>query len=169
MATNWRTPSWFYEKVAAARGGFAVDAAADTSNHLCERWYGPGSPLAEDALEVSDWLTPAFCNPPYVGGAEWRRWLDHFQRQAAQGNEVIALLPAATSTLWWRDGVLLARADVLFITGRLPFTTPEMTKKSAPNHASALVLYGPMSSGQVGWIDLVRFMPQEEQLVTEAS
>jgi phage N-6-adenine-methyltransferase len=116
--TGWRTPRELFEPIALSVGGFAIDAAADSGNTLLPRWYGPGSELGEDALAVEEWLSPAFCNPPYGKGIEV--WLRKFQEQARKGVSVVALLPARVETRWWYE-LVVPFADILFLVGRVPF------------------------------------------------
>ena len=152
VSTKWRTPSGLYEGLNKVVGGFAVDAAADETDHLSEVWYGPGG-IHEDALEVPVWASPSFCNPPYLSGKAWEQWLEKFVEQAGLGMDIVALLPAKTGTEWWYKYVVMPRCNIFFLKGRVPFELSGMTKPSAPNHDSAVVHYGSQSSGMVTWID----------------
>lgn len=149
-STNWRTPPKLFKLMEALlpQGyDFMVDAAADGSNHLCELWYGPDSPIATDAFGVDKWLSPAWCNPPYTNLDEWTL---KFTEQAAMGNTVIALLPARTGTKWWYEGVVRPKANVVFLVGRVHFIDPDGSRNQ-PNHDSAIVIYRPGMSGSVVW------------------
>ena len=171
--TDWRTPARLFEMVNLAVGGFKVDAAADGSNHLVDLWYGLGSPLGEDALQVEKWLSPAWCNPPYGKGIE--KWLDKFIEQGKIGNGVVALLPANIETRWWYEKVYGAGAGILFLVGRVIFERPcpecggsgrnqesffpcmECKETGAipvgsPRFPSALAFYGPHEAG-VDWVE----------------
>lgn len=168
--TDWRTPRGLFDPLDKLVGGFAVDAAGDKDTSLCERWYGPGSDLGEDALAIEEWLSPAWCNPPYGKGLE--QWLDKFHEQSLRDVVVVALLPAYTDRRWWFEKVVKSGADIIFLVGRVPFERecPECygvgpvtcgtcqgskldPKPSRPNHGSALVLYSPTQQGSVGWVD----------------
>jgi hypothetical protein len=109
-----------------AVGGFAVDAAADQYNHLCETWYGPGSEH-EDALAVKTWASPAWCNPPYTRDGI-TDWLKKFREQGYAGVNVVALIPASVETEWWYEHVAAAvesgAADLIFLKGRVMFQRP---------------------------------------------
>ena len=142
---EWQTPVRLYDFLNNIYH-FQVDAAANADNRLCQVWYGPESPAinGEDALSVPTWLSPAWCNPPYGKGIE--RWLEKFIQQRALGNTVVALLPARTETQWWAKGIV-PYADIIFLTGRVPFVGPHKGKKSQPDHASAICIYSPMSTG----------------------
>lgn len=192
---NWKTPPKLFNLINTAVGGFKVDAAADQFNHLLPHWYGPGSPLAEDALDpFFQWLSPAWCNPPYGKGLE--KWLKQFEAQGASGVGVVALIPASVETGWWHDwvakGLEGGSCDVIFLKGRVNFlkpcahcertgqceeTFPEAATNSdrnymccnrgvcevcdgtgyveggSPRFPSALVFYGPTTTGKIGWLD----------------
>lgn len=146
---EWQTPRGLFDRLDAACG-FKVDAAANEANHLLDNYYGPGSPLGEDALAVLKWLSPAFCNPPYGEGME--RWLEKFIEQAKLGVTTVAVLPARISTRWWYSKVV-PFADIIFLVGRVPFIDPNRTKPSQPDHPSALCFYTPLPTGRVSWMD----------------
>ena len=149
--TDWQTPRELYELLDRLVGGFVLDAAADTNNHLHPKWYGPGSNLSTDAHNVPVWLSPAFCNPPYGRGIE--KWLGKFIEQAKLGNTVMALLPARTETRWWYDYVV-PNSSIYFLVGRVPFIDPVRTKSSQPDHGSAVCKFGPNTrDGLVAWLD----------------
>lgn len=172
--TGWRTPKELFRQLNYASGGFAVDAAADNQNHLTDLWYGSGG-IAEDALAVDKWLSPAWCNPPY--GKELQPFLDKILQQHEQGGTIVALLPAYTERQWWFDKVV-PYADILFLVGRVAFYRPCLTclgtgveegsdcgqcsasgidpKRSQPRDASAICIYAPDSNGKVGWLDWMK-------------
>lgn len=151
--TNWQTPREFYESLNRVVGGFAVDAAADSSNHLAPVWYGPGGD-SPDALAVDKWLSPAWCNPPYGRGID--RWVKKFIEQRHKGVTTVALLPANTETRWWYDYVV-GNAGITFLVSRLPFVNPERTKQSQPDHGSAICVFEPPNLDHVYrpvvWLD----------------
>jgi phage N-6-adenine-methyltransferase len=149
-SVDWQTPPLLFNALHYTCN-FKVDAAASGENHLVEDWYGPGSPLGEDALAVEKWLSPAWCNPPYGKGIE--RWLDKFiEESTIHHGKVVALLPARVETRWWYEKVV-PWCDIIFLVGRVPFLLPGREKPSQPDHASALCIYEPTSSGKVSWID----------------
>lgn len=149
--TNWQTPSILFDPLNRACE-FAVDAAADGVNTLCDKFYGPGSSISEDALTVPRWLSPAWCNPPYGRGIE--RWLDKFIEQLQLGNSVVALLPANTEVRWWYEKVV-PYSSIIFLVGRVPFHDPGRTRPTQPDHGSALCFYTPADAlnRRVEWLD----------------
>ena len=152
MKTDWRTPSSLFHLLQGAVGpAFAVDAAADSSNHICDRWYGPGSIWGEDALVVPKWASPAFCNPPY--SRQIGVWIAKMNEQAALGVTIVSLLPAKVETKWWYEGVVLPQRDIYFLVGRVAFDPPMdwMGPVDSPKFPSAVVLFGPETKGRVMW------------------
>lgn len=84
---------------------FQIDAAANESNHKCQRWFGPGGEI-EDAL-VDDW--PVFdgtiwCNPPYSRGFQ-HKFVDKAINCALRGGTVLMMLPADTSTKLFHEKI----------------------------------------------------------------
>ena len=99
---------------------FALDAAADQSNHLCPRWYGQGGEV-EDALTV-EWPTDIniWCNPPYSRGMQ-RKFTEKALNCAERGGTVVMLLPADTSTKLFHDLNNHPWCLVKFRKGRVTF------------------------------------------------
>ena len=125
--TDWQTPPEFFTALSAGIGGFKCDVAANAENTLVPKcWFGPGSPHGQDALEEGlEWPSPAFCNPPYLGGDAWRAWLLRFNAHAGRGGVLVTVIPAATGAKWWRDLIVEpGMADILFVTGRIKFNLP---------------------------------------------
>lgn len=95
----WRTPLALFQAL-DAEFGFDIDLAADTSNHLCPRWLGPGG-LVEDALAV-DWPTlgrAGWLNPPYSTDM-----ILQFMEATARHSHrmtIVTLTPLDPSTEWW--------------------------------------------------------------------
>src|SRR3954451_1002305 len=103
---RWRTPPDLFARLNAEYGPFALDAAADETNHLCPRWFGPGGEV-EDALAVPwwDYARRIFCNPPYSRGmvnAFVRRGHEAARRT---GTQATYLVPADTEPVWWHTYV----------------------------------------------------------------
>lgn len=169
--TGWRTPKRLFNKLDRSIGGFAVDAAADSTNHLVPAWYGEGG-VYPDALLVERWLSPAWCNPPYGKGLQ--SYLDKILEQLEMGCTIMALLPAYTERKWWFEKVV-PYADILFLVGRVPFERPCAgcggtgraeesecgscnatgvdNKKSQPRDPSAICIFTPGATGRVGWLE----------------
>lgn len=148
---RWRTPPDLYARL-DAEFGFALDAACDSDNKVAQ--WGICRDLGDDALR-REWhrylgVKPGkggavWCNPPY---SNMRPWLE---RGRAEGRHVtvVMLVPADTSTRWWRDLVAADASEVRFLTGRPKFHLPEggehKTKRSGGGLTvpAALVIYRP--------------------------
>jgi phage N-6-adenine-methyltransferase len=150
--TSWQTPMGLYSYLDDIYH-FKLDAAADRTSFKADVWYGPGSEHGEDAFVETQWPSPAWCNPPYGKGIE--RWLAKFVEQSrARSVMTVALLPARTESQWWKKGIV-PYADIIFLSGRVPFVGPEQAegKRSQPDHPSALCIYSPLSGGSAKWWD----------------
>lgn len=152
----WRTPRETFVYANRRYGRFELDAAADSTNHLCEEWLGPGSFHGEDAF-ARTWQIPSgpfvlskpyptrvWCNPPYSNiGA----WVDKAYREAWQGRaQTTLLLPATTDVRWWHTYVwegLGARPNVLveFLSRRVKFLRPDGTPAGSPTFGSVFVTF----------------------------
>lgn len=120
MSTLWRTPPELFNRL-NERFKFKVDAAASKLDHLLPTWYGPGSEIAENALELKKWHSLVWCNPPY--GSALQPFLDKFIEQGGLGVSIVALIPAYTGEHWFTDKVR-PYADLIFLKGRVPFNNP---------------------------------------------
>lgn len=95
----WRTNRAAFQAL-DAEFGFEIDLAADTTNHLCPRWLGPGG-LHEDALAV-EWPSLArvgWLNPPYSTDL-----ILQFMEAVARHSRrmtIVTLTPLDPSTEWW--------------------------------------------------------------------
>lgn len=56
-----------------------------------------------------------WCNPPYSRPAPW------LERMTEPVDEIIYLIPAATSEGWWHDFVVPYSTEILFVKGRMTF------------------------------------------------
>lgn len=83
-------------------------------------WAGDRRILIGDGLE-EDWWGSVFMNCPY--GRIITKWTA--KAVAHRRGPVLSLLPAKTSTAWWRRDVKQAKA-VLFLNGRLQFGDGEL-------------------------------------------
>jgi len=97
---NWATPIELFNKW-NDKYSFGLDAAASSTNHLCENWFGLDHPdlTKRDGL-TANWndYGKVWCNPPYGRGIA--NWVD----KAFQCNNlVVMLLPARTDTKWFHD------------------------------------------------------------------
>jgi site-specific DNA-methyltransferase (adenine-specific) len=141
---DWETPRDLIHEL-DLEFGFQLDAAADASNHLCDRWMGPGSDIAEDALS-DRWQEHdqvIFCNPPYKDIAKWVAHVAGLFHWAVTPQTVVMLLPARTDTRWFHEYILAEGAEVRFIKGRLKFGYHGVMYTSAPFPSMVVIFRKP--------------------------
>lgn len=113
-----RTPPEFLAAVSARFGRIGFDLSADSTNHVTDEWFGPGSMLANDSL-TADWTQVdglLWLNPPF---AKMMKWVAKCAAHR-DTNRIALLAPAAVGSNWFRnyvDGLAL----VLFTSPRLKF------------------------------------------------
>lgn len=133
---DWETPDDLFAEW-DARYHFVLDAAADSRNHKCPAWLGPGG-IVDDALTVEwgPWLKEGniWLNPPYSRGlqarfvekavAEMEKWnaeaYERFQHGTPVVRNIVCLLPARTDTRLFHD-IILPEGDITFLRGRVRF------------------------------------------------
>jgi phage N-6-adenine-methyltransferase len=151
---NWRTPAKLFETY-NERYQFTIDGAADPTNHLLPRWWGPGSDIAEDALSVSWKGERVWLNPPYSMAAAFikKAWDETIWDKAANTYDclVVALVASRTDTKWWHNHVWDLKTNNWrvgvrgeFLKGRLKFTDPEddSDKGNSAPFPSAIIIFG---------------------------
>ena len=147
--TDWQTPPILFDRLNAMHD-YAVDAAADITNHLVPVWYGLGSAVPDALDPTLDWLSPAFCNPPYGKGLGF--WLQKFCTEAQKGCKIVTVLPARIEARWWYRYVACQPTWISFLVGRVPFVHPNHQGPSRPGYPTALVFYG-FGAHTVSWVD----------------
>ena len=121
---EWATPQGLVDAL-SMEFRFTRDVAATASNRKCVRWFGPGSPDAEDALTVP-WLGCCWMNPPY---SRCREFIAKAYAEMMAGHALtVALVPSRTDTRWWHDYVWDERVhqtrpgvSIRFLRGRVKF------------------------------------------------
>jgi phage N-6-adenine-methyltransferase len=110
QTVEWSTEQAFFDQV-NREFGFTVDVAADASNAKCARFYD----IESDGL-LQDWDGEVvWCNPPY--GERIKDWM---YKAAVSAATTVLLVPARTDVKWFHE-IVLPRAEVRFIKGRLKF------------------------------------------------
>jgi len=109
-----RTPLWLYHFLDERFGPFALDAAAEESNALCEHWLGE----AHDALTCA-WAPKTFCNPPFktVG-----LWVHKAAAEAKKGYMVLMFAPQGGSQTWYHK--IARRYTILQPDMRISYDLP---------------------------------------------
>ncbi len=160
LAVCWRTPPDLFAAL-DDEFHFVIDAAADHRSHLCDRYYGPGSPLAEDALEIDEGSLPgpAFLNFPYsiklaaaynrLGRTEnarmvrvesWVRWA----AEEGPSQPVVGIVPASWDTQWWVDYVWGRASEIRCLNHRIQFLHPITGEPGTqPRDKHAIVIWTP--------------------------
>ena len=136
---RWQTPDNIFHAL-DAEFGFYLDAASEPNNALCSRFLTP----ADDSLSC-DWESygPIWCNPPY---SKITPWIHKAAEQCGkQRQPVVMLLPADTSTGWFRLALESADEVRIIISGRLSFIDNNTGKpgKSGNSKGSLLVIWRP--------------------------
>lgn len=152
---RWRTPPSRFAELVARYGPFALDAAADATNHLCPAWFGPGSAWAEDALAAcwrlanDDYPTRVFVNPPYARGT-----IERFAYKAAEearlGHARTTMLvlagieqPWFHELVWANDpGVLRPGVGLYLFRGRVRYLRADGSPGNSPSFPSVAVTFG---------------------------
>lgn len=110
QTVEWATDQAFFDQV-DREFHFTVDVAANAGNAKCPRFYDVDS----DGL-MQDWTgETVWCNPPY--GDRIKDWM---YKAATSDATTVLLVPARTDVKWFHD-IVLPRAEVRFIKGRLRF------------------------------------------------
>lgn len=126
---EWATPGDRFAEWDAEYGPFTLDAAANSENALCDRYF-----TAEDDGLSQPWTGTVWCNPPY---SQIAKWLEKGYTEAERGATVVMLVPARTDTRAWHSWAM--KGEVVFIPGRLKFGE---AASGAP-FPSALVIFRP--------------------------
>ena len=109
----WSTPQETFDAL-DREFNFTLDAAADETNHKCERFFSAD----EDGLKMDWGGQRVFCNPPY---SNIKEWVKKCYEEALKLNTIVVLLiPARTDTRYFHD-YIIHRSEIRFIKGRLRF------------------------------------------------
>ncbi len=133
-ADGWCTPPEVLAYVRELFGSIGLDPCSNGSSVVEARTAWDS---VADGLDRS-WVGQgsAFVNPPY--GDELPRWIAKCRIEAAEGVEILALVPARTDTAWFRS-VLSSPSHVGLWRGRIKFL-------GAPNAApfpNVAIYWGP--------------------------
>lgn len=150
VSSIWRTPPKLFAKL-DREFRFAIDASANDENHLCDRWFGPGSALMPCALSSGiawSYFSPEgafFSNPPFSRqqGLDIAPWMEAYARHG-QYNTVAGLIPARTDTSWWHHYVMSCADEIRLVPGRVKFFLPDGTEGGSAPFPSAVVIWKPL-------------------------
>jgi phage N-6-adenine-methyltransferase len=158
VGDQWGTPSWLWEPLADALGGFDLDPAAGCEpEHIAAERY-----TVEDDGLTTPWFGDVWVNPPY-GRPHNRPWAERIAGQATRNevDTVTALVPASVGTNWWQDNY--AGADwYTVVDGRVDGGNARVTfldgGEAADNNASfgsLLLSFGEFSEAYFRALDEV--------------
>ncbi len=111
QTVEWPTPEWLFAQL-DREFHFTVDVAANPSNaKVPTKFYT----VDDDGLSQSWDGETVWCNPPY--GDQLKHWV---YKAATSDALTVMLVPARVDTIWFHN-VVLNRAEIRFIKGRLKF------------------------------------------------
>lgn len=130
---DWETPLELFIPI-HDQFRFTLDACASSENTLLYHYYTE----ADDGFS-KPWAPRTWCNPPFS------RKLDAIRKAAeeAQAGRLSAvLLPCDTSTVWFRE-LLLVASEVVLLSGRVQFLLGRQRTKNGNTGGNLLALFGP--------------------------
>jgi hypothetical protein len=144
---NFRTPASFLascQRRFQIPGGFGWDLACTETDCVGTSggyFFDRGiNALAEDWTELADPGITCWLNPPFATSGAFA------EKCAGSGARILALVPVAIGTRWWRQHV--HRKAVVVGCGRLAFDLPDGTPmKTAINRDCALLAYNILPTG----------------------
>jgi len=113
---DWETPPDLFNQLSTEFGGFDLDPAANTLNHLTDAFYS--LEYGDDGLRLA-WYGKVWLNPPY---SEWGKWVRKGVDEIRNGRArlLVALLPVDTSTKAFHQ-LILGKAEIRFLPKRLTY------------------------------------------------
>jgi phage N-6-adenine-methyltransferase len=142
---DWATPPEVFDPL-NAEFRFTLDAAANSTNHKIDYWFGPDhhNPEHLDALDVDWGCHRVWVNPPYSQGLQ-KQFIAKASEATELGATVVMLLPARTDTRAFHDYIWNQHmhrphrdVEVRFLKGRIKFVG---APASAP-FPSMVVVFG---------------------------
>ena len=130
---NWETPPELF-KTLDAEFSFDLDAAANDSNHLVDRYF---TEQQNSLVQVWDGKA-VWCNPPYSMLEEFTR--KAYEQHLDNHNTIVMLLPLYTDTRWWMTYCTQAH-EVRMLKGRLRFLEDGKVGKDSARFSSAVVVF----------------------------
>jgi phage N-6-adenine-methyltransferase len=148
---NWRTPRWLFDLLQEEFGEYTMDAAASGENTLVRpdldgfrSAYG-FIDEEQDAMITDLERENVFINPPYgrrEGLYGLGRWVERFRLWSRAGCTVTAILPNATSELWFAQMEGHAN-EIRLVTPRLSFLDENGVPQSGNRGGTAIGVWRP--------------------------
>jgi phage N-6-adenine-methyltransferase len=128
---DWRTPLPLFKRAAEVFGDFDLDACANSSNHLCDRYFS----LSGIDGRGEDWWehgSNIWCNPVYSRNKEDMAWPFKKALEACEQGCSVTFLVFARLDTEWAHKYVLGKADVHCIEGRVRFSAPAPAPRGFP-------------------------------------
>ena len=110
---EWETPPEVFEPL-DTEFNFTLDVCATEGNAKCEHYFTK----EQDGLSQF-WSGMCWMNPPF--GRSVKSWIGKAKEEAEAGRATtVCLIPAKTNTNWWHE-MIIDKAEVRFIRGRIKF------------------------------------------------
>lgn len=142
---DWGTPTAWFNRL-QVEFNFTLDVCATKDNAKLPRFWTP----EDDALSKSWACERCWCNPPY--GRALPTWSQKVAEEAIFAHIIAFLVPASTSTRWFRE---LKHLDAKFclLNGKVKFEAPGINW-AAPFH-SILVIIGDTTPEQDTYLKFI--------------
>jgi hypothetical protein len=126
--------------VAEQWGTIDTDPAWDPLSSVVARTKYDVREGQDGLLPIFPWRGRVWLNPPYSPAPI--RWLARAVEHAQGGGEVLALVPAAIGTDYWREHVWKQGASVCCCNPRPKYTSPTISKPSVHLRDCAVIYWG---------------------------
>lgn len=131
----WETPPWLFLGLERNLGKFDLDAAASSTNALCNKFI-----TEEDNSLICPWEGHVFCNPPY---SKLREFCGKAYKESIDPSSLITsvvfLIPARVDTIAWHTFIFNKASQVWFIEGRLKLYQNGKEAKDSAGFPSAVI------------------------------
>lgn len=134
---DWETPPEIYDPLRFAFN-FRIDVAANEQTRRCLSFLGPGSKIAQDALDSNWGAGPCWCNPPF---SLWMKFMKHAVEQSRFGATVAFLVPPRCETPAFHEFGSCAD-EIIFLKRRVKFIL-NGKRGTRPGTASAIFVFRP--------------------------
>jgi site-specific DNA-methyltransferase (adenine-specific) len=131
---EWETPPEIFNPL-NDEFHFTLDVCASKSNKKCDRYFSK----TEDGLFQSWSGEVCWMNPPF--GRPVQLWIRKALEESLGGATVVCLIPAKTNTNWWHE-LVIGRAEVRFVRGRIKFIRYGKQTTQALPWPMAILIYG---------------------------
>ena len=93
---DWRTPQPLFHSLDTLFR-FELDAAADSENKLCQKFFSLESDALNQSWQVDGWV---WVNPPY--GKQVAHWFEKAINESERGAKIVMMCMACTETKWFQ-------------------------------------------------------------------